>query len=406
METLSTSSNNSTKTNKLTTYERFVIPTNKDLQAIQAYSHIANTDDSTKTWMNLFNSYREAANFTNPLELLDDTTLQEQLCFAAIARGLSDIFYPNRIINIHGKHKWKRLHEIFDGRIKQIQDNQDTSRKKTDALEICEIKTILDSPNIQTDTPKDHSIKVNIPREKNNVGGAKNPYNSGQHNYIPPDLPNNYSPVADILLYQSKRPKNCKTSEFFLRINTPREIYHGNWFSDLKLGKNSHDNMLKNIVADCKTDANGRNLVNHSMRSTGISLWMLLGISHAEQMDITGHRTLAGISAYSTSTAQQRKKNVSLLIPQKRNADDLNEECLTKNFSNKKQNPLRENTSGNQGFIPASQLLRYDQLEIQSLEQDHKITQDSSKLPVINIENINIQNCNNVKVEVIVKPFE
>ncbi|CAB4477583.1 unnamed protein product [Rhizophagus irregularis] len=132
--------------------------------------------------------------------------------------------------------------------------------------------------------------------------------------------------------------------------------------------------MLKNIVADCKIDANGRNLVNHSMRSTGISLWMLLGISHAEQMDITGHRTLAGISAYSTSTAQQRKKI--------------------------------ENTSGNQGFIPASQLLRYDQLEIQSLEQDHKIPQDSSKLPIINIENINIQNCNNVKVEVIVKPFE
>ncbi|PKK59539.1 hypothetical protein RhiirC2_719750, partial [Rhizophagus irregularis] len=232
-ETLSTSSNNSTKTNKLTTYERFVIPTNKDLQAIQAYSRVANTDDSTKTWMNLFNSYREAANFTNPLELLDDTTLQEQLCqffcgvrksgkkeyapsslhvgFAAIARGLSDIFYPNRIINIHDKHKWKRLHEIFDGRIKQIQDNQDTSRKKTDALEMCEIKTILDSPNIQTDTPKgltyrvwfwltllcnlrggdpkrlknswivlneDHSIEVNIPREKNNAGGAKNPYNS------------------------------------------------------------------------------------------------------------------------------------------------------------------------------------------------------------------------------------
>ncbi|PKC03678.1 hypothetical protein RhiirA5_503283 [Rhizophagus irregularis] len=237
-ETLSTSSNNSTKTNKLTTYKRFVIPTNKDLQAIQAYSHVTNTDDSTKTWMNLFNSYRETANFTNPLELLNDTTLQEQLCqffcgvrksgkkeyapsslhvgFAAIARGLSDIFYPNRIINIHDKHKWKRLHEIFDGRIKQIQDNQDTSRKKTDALEMCEIKTIFDSPNIQTDTPKS-------------------------------------------LTYR---------------------------------------------------------------------------------------------------------------------------------------------------FIPASQLLRYDQLEIQSLEQDHKITQDSSKLPVINIENINIQNCNNIKVEVIVKPFE
>ncbi|PKY43997.1 hypothetical protein RhiirA4_418701 [Rhizophagus irregularis] len=153
------------------------------------------------------------------------------------------------------------LHEIFDGQIKQIQDNQDTSRKKTDALEMCKIKTILDSPNIQTDTPKgltyhvwfwltflcnlrggdpkrlknswivlneNHSIEVNISCEKNNAGGAKNPYNSGRHNYIPPDLPNNYLPVADILLYQSKRLKNCKISEFFLRINTPQEIYHGN----------------------------------------------------------------------------------------------------------------------------------------------------------------------------------
>ncbi|GBC17738.2 hypothetical protein GLOIN_2v1886123 [Rhizophagus irregularis DAOM 181602=DAOM 197198] len=210
METLSTSSNNSTKTNKLTTYKRFVIPTNKDLQAIQAYSHVTNTDDSTKTWMNLFNSYRETANFTNPLELLNDTTLQEQLCqfFCGVRKSGKKEYAPS---SLH-----KRLHKIFDGRIKQIQDNQDTSRKKTDALEMCEIKTIFDSPNIQTDTPKS-------------------------------------------LTYR---------------------------------------------------------------------------------------------------------------------------------------------------FIPASQLLRYDQLEIQSLEQDHKITQDSSKLPVINIENINIQNCNNIKVEVIVKPFE
>ena len=74
------------------------------------------------------------------------------------------------------------------------------------------------SPNMQTDTPKgltyrvwfwltllcnlrggdpkrlknswivineDRSIEVNIPCEKNNAGGAKNPYNAGRHNYIP-----------------------------------------------------------------------------------------------------------------------------------------------------------------------------------------------------------------------------
>ncbi|CAG8631332.1 2165_t:CDS:2, partial [Funneliformis mosseae] len=97
-------------------------------------------------------------------------------------------------------------------RIKQIQNNQDTSHKKTDALEMWEIETILNLLNMQTDIPK----------------------------------------VADILLYQSKRPKDCKTPEFFLRINTSQKIYHGNWFCDSTLGKHSYDNMLINIIADCK----------------------------------------------------------------------------------------------------------------------------------------------------------
>jgi hypothetical protein len=96
---------------------------------------------------------------------LDDVTLQSQLCkffcgirksgkkkyapsslhvsFSGISRGLSDIFYPIRLVNIHDKHKWKHLHEIYDGRIKQIQDNQDTSRKKTDALEYLKLRLSL-----------------------------------------------------------------------------------------------------------------------------------------------------------------------------------------------------------------------------------------------------------------------
>ncbi|CAG8631822.1 12970_t:CDS:2, partial [Funneliformis caledonium] len=110
-----------------------------------------------------------------------DTALQNQLCqfFCSVRKSGKKEYAPS---SLH-----KRLHEIFDGQIKQIQDNQDTSCKKTDALEI---------------------IEVNIPHEKNNAGDAKNPYNAGRHNYIPADQPNYYSPVADILLYQSKRPKD------------------------------------------------------------------------------------------------------------------------------------------------------------------------------------------------------
>ncbi|CAI2163421.1 15680_t:CDS:2 [Funneliformis geosporum] len=123
-----------TKKNQLsTTHERFVISTDKDLQNIQAYSHITNTDDNDtalqKQLCQFFYGVRKSGKKEYALSSL-------HVDFAAIARGLSDIFYQIRLINIHDKHKWKWLHEIFDGRIKQIQDNQDTSRKKTDALEM------------------------------------------------------------------------------------------------------------------------------------------------------------------------------------------------------------------------------------------------------------------------------
>jgi hypothetical protein len=61
------------------------------------------------------------------------------------------------------------------------------------------------------------------------------------------------------------------------------------------------------------------------------------------------------------------------------------------------------------GFIPASQLLEQDQFSLQmrsSLQEDCETTKGLSKIPQIKIGNINIQNCNNVKVEVHIKSLD
>ncbi|CAI2179100.1 16490_t:CDS:1, partial [Funneliformis geosporum] len=54
-------------------------------------------------------------------------------------------------------------------------------------------------------------------------------------------------------------------------------------------------------------------------------------------------------------------------------------------------------------FITASQLFQQQQ---HSFEIKEDLTNVSSKIPQVNIENVNIKNCNNVKVEVIFKALE
>jgi len=63
------------------------------------------------------------------------------------------------------------------------------------------------------------------------------------------------------------------------------------------------------------------------------------------------------------------------------------------------------------GFISASQLLQQDQssFKMQSPLQkteDLERAKELSKIPRINIGNIDIQNCNNVKVEVHIKALD
>src|SRR4051794_14778632 len=117
----------------------------------------------------------------------------------------------------------------------------------------------------------DGGIKLELPKEKNHAGGIKDPYATSGTSFIPPDTSENiYTPVADIQKFLNKRPNNVEEDYFFVSINTPKNIYNGNWYLTTKLGKGSHDMMMRSICSDSGMDFKDRNITNHSMRSMGI----------------------------------------------------------------------------------------------------------------------------------------
>ncbi|CAG8708174.1 zinc finger MYM-type protein 2-like [Rhizophagus irregularis DAOM 181602=DAOM 197198] len=167
----------------------------------------------------------------------------------------------------------------------------------------------------------DGGIKLELPKEKNHAGGIKDPYAVSGISFIPPDtLGNVYTPVADIKNYLTKRPNNVENDYFFVSINTPKKIGCGEWYLTTKLGKGSHDAIMRNICIDSGLDFKDRSITNHSMRSTGIHNLVESGVTLDEQMNFSRHKTIAGVSAYQHQSIKRKQDNISLLIPTKKAA--------------------------------------------------------------------------------------
>ncbi|CAG8533610.1 17862_t:CDS:2 [Cetraspora pellucida] len=350
---------------------RFVSTTKEVISEFQQASININTDRSKNVWMSLFIKFRELHNYSNEIVELDNKTLSDQLGqFIVEVRKSNEI----RIVNLFDKYQFKSLHRTLDGRIKSLANDGNKNRKQSSPLEIDEIKFILNSHATTVENPKglmrriwiwltllcclrggdtkrlkaswlkeldDGGMLLELPKEKNHAGGIKDPYAESGSSLIPPDISGNiYTPVADIRKYLSKRPNNVVDDYFFISINTPKKVYHGDWYLTSKLGKGSHDTMMHNICKDAKLDFKGCSITNHSMRSTGIHNLVELGVTLDEQMIFSRHKTIAGVSAYQHQSLKRKRDNVSLLIPIEEAA-------------------LKDSTSNyiNKGFSKASDLL-------------------------------------------------
>ncbi|CAG8764698.1 11218_t:CDS:2, partial [Racocetra fulgida] len=328
-----------------------------------------NTDKSVKQWMALFIKFRNLHGYSQEIIELDNNTLSDQLKqflvevrksngqeykasslytgFSAIAQGISETFKEVRVVNIFDKHQFRSLHRTLDGRMKSIVEKGNKNRKQSDPLETEEIKFLLDSPVTTINTPKGGDAKrlkaswikeldnggmqLELPKEKNHAGGVKDPYAEAGISFIPPDsLGNAYTPVADIKRYLLRRPNNVEDDYFFVSINVPKKVYRGEWYLPTKLGKCSHDAMMHSICEEAKLDFKGRNITNHSMRSTGIHSLVESGVTLDEQMLFSRHKTIAGVSAYQHQSMKRKIDNVSRLIPTEETASDLLSTTLNK----------------------------------------------------------------------------
>ncbi|KAF0454750.1 zinc finger mym-type protein 2-like: PROVISIONAL [Gigaspora margarita] len=268
--------------------------TKEAISKFQQASRNVNTDKSKNVWISLSMKFYELRNYSNGIIELDNKTLSDQLeqfivevrksnsqdykalslytGFCAIARGISEIFEETRVINLFDKHQFKSLHRTLDGRMKSLVNDGDKNCKQSSPLEIDEIKFVLNSPAVAVDNPKglmrrvwiwltllcclrggdakrlkswlkeldDGGMQLELPKEKNHAGGIKDPYAESGNSLIPPDVPGNiYTPIADIQKYLSKRPNNVDDDYFFVAINTPKKVYHGDWYLTSKLGKGS-----------------------------------------------------------------------------------------------------------------------------------------------------------------------
>jgi integrase len=374
---------NSLETDEINTngnLKRFHIPTDQELNDVMSYSKVINTELSTQTWYKLFKQFRQEASFDGGIkDIANEKQLELELCkffvgvrkkdgdfykprslyvgFCAIVRGLKQDI-PNLTENLFDKNKFPKLWQTLSGKIKQIQDTNNVRRTKSDALEKHEILHILEHPSLNLNEPlsltkkvafwlsylcsfrggdlkrlqdswvilnNDKSVTVSLPREKNHAGGLDDMDNNGRVCEIPADTNNKFRPVQDITYYKSRRPAHCKCSMFFLKIENKVNIEKGKWFSDTNLGKNTLDNLIKQICKDCDIDIGKRHIVNHSMRTTSIMQLTNLGVPVNEIMAYSGHRSLAGLSSYQTIPRKQMLSNVSSLIYSESSSPEISE---------------------------------------------------------------------------------
>ncbi|CAB4460149.1 unnamed protein product [Rhizophagus irregularis] len=195
----------------------------------------------------------------------------------------------------------------------------------------------------------DNEIKLELPKEKNHAGGIKNPYAISGTSFISRDTSESvYTPVADIKKYLTKRPNNVEGNYFFVSINTPKNINHGEWYLSTKLGKGSHDTMMHSICIDSGLDFKDRS-----------------------------------VSAYQHQSIKRKQDNASLLIP-------------TKDVALKDST----NYAKQLGFTKASNLIeQYSNTSyVEKNESDNDSKCQKPKIPKISVEN-----CSNININITFK---
>ncbi|CAB4398762.1 unnamed protein product [Rhizophagus irregularis] len=288
-------------------YERLSL---KTLQRYVTKAKPENTKKNTRLW---FSRFEEFVNDTQPdidlLTLYDKKVIAMLLCefiviiktrekkdykanslyngICAINRCYQELFKDKEPFNIHEDFEFGAVRDTLHTRMIELEDINNGKYNGADALTDDEMVKIFEHPNMSNEMPDGLLKRVFL------WGGYYHRPTSNQTltHIIPPDESKECGACYDIKKYLNLRPKNAEKN-FFLHVNKDPE--------DIKLG---------NI------DCTNRRVVNHSLRKRTAQKLNDEGLDPQAIMNVTLHKSLAGLNSYRSQNEIQKLEVAKLTLP-------------------------------------------------------------------------------------------
>ncbi|GBC26019.2 zinc finger MYM-type protein 2-like [Rhizophagus irregularis DAOM 181602=DAOM 197198] len=351
-------------------YER---PSLKTLQRYVTKAKPENTKKNTRLW---FSRFEEFVNDTQPdidlLTLYDKKVIAMLLCefiviiktrekkdykanslyngICAINRCYQELFKDKEPFNIHEDFEFGAVRDTLHTRMIELEDINNGKYNGADALTDDEMVKIFEHPNMSNETPDgllkrvflwvgcctaqrggsyynlmaehfkerdDGGFDIITIHDKTHQGGYYHRPTSNQTptHIIPPDESKECGACYDIKKYLNLRPKNAEKN-FFLHVNKdPEDIKLGKWYSSQHMGRDKLSRMLKEICTITSIDCTNRRVVNHSLRKRTAQKLNDEGLDPQAIMNVTLHKSLAGLNSYRSQNEIQKLEVAKLTLP-------------------------------------------------------------------------------------------
>ncbi|CAG8653788.1 31292_t:CDS:2, partial [Racocetra persica] len=169
---------------------------------------VPNTVKATQNWTKKFNEFQHHYNYITPIETIEDSYLiEQQICefIAQMTKKDEAIDEINRYIsktstirglNLHDKYQFLDLHDILNGKIKDLQERGFGEKEGSMALTVQQVKEILSDKFLDSKIPQ--GLFKNNQRE---IQGG-----NAHCIQLPSDSSNIPEPVSDFTKYIFKHP--------------------------------------------------------------------------------------------------------------------------------------------------------------------------------------------------------
>ncbi|RIB13663.1 hypothetical protein C2G38_2248713 [Gigaspora rosea] len=287
---------------------------NPEAQRFINLSYITNTEKNISKWLRHIDQFRKEKNIVNTLDKFDnkaelDTFISFFIswlskkdgslfkvesvhnCYSALARYLRENSRIDGGVQIWDKYSFPKSLCCLDGKMKSLQYDGYGDTNKSDSLTSNEIILRLNHNYLSIDNNEGLirraffwlSILCELRREKNNQGGVlyRQRYGHMGTQTIPitPDIKDNqFTPIADLLLYLSKRLSKCVATDSLFLQTTRKQTANGIWYKPVGIGANKLKVMLQQIAINIGINLDSKTVLEKE--SVLIVVQLMISVCH------------------------------------------------------------------------------------------------------------------------------